>query len=93
MRWLLVTAVGVLLAACAANEMPLRTDLVQDAASAIQRSKEQCDKDGRDWEKFGWQAELKSGTWEVWLGSRGCPESGATIRAADGYAMCTVCVS
>ena len=93
MRWLPILLLVGLLPACA-SERPLTTDLVKDSGTAITRAKNEC---VAEWnirvrQSAGWHAELRGRKWEVWLGRRACPTSGATVSAIDGTTNCTVCV-
>jgi hypothetical protein len=85
----------VLLAGCV-TERPLDTDLVKDAAAAIQLGKQACvaNWDVRDRESDDWHAEFHGGQWDVWQGDQTCHMFGSKISAANGKSdgSCMVCV-
>jgi hypothetical protein len=84
-RLTMLAAMSAPLAACVSENAG---DLVHDSAAAIEAAKKLC-----DWKPAGdserWHAQLRQGTWHVWLNvhyerSEGAAIRFVLIRASDG---------
>jgi hypothetical protein len=92
---ILLAEVAVACAAPAPIELPLKTDAVRDAASAIRIGIDACvSKRVVQPPPDAMHATLHGGYWHVWEAGRACKVFSNDVRAADGKpSECSICVT